>query len=546
MNNSSEPAASSSSDQDFALLFAWKLYFGLDDAYLQQKQNHQAIRQWMILLSLLASVLAVLVTQGVSTWLPILQIVWLVVLVPGILWRVVKRLRHGLFYKPVLSRKTEQVKDTLKQGHRERQFGHFEAILSIIKGRTTYSISRLTRAQHIIHSSKGKYQADLKLLKASDPQYKWQYRVLSIALPLVVTGATVAATLYVLQLNVNHDEKGIKDASRLILIALPIAIGGLLAYASEFTPSKLWVVYRHTSQRILREIVLYRTQTGPYAPNQPDNRAKTLLKHIAEAKITADSLSGVAPYLLDDGQLKPITLLGKLHKSPNSLVTLELYQRISDHKKAQAEAALSKSGNGATASSSLANVAADVPDDGLSPITCGEDYIRLRLRERRTWYGAKIAKSYRQTKRTRQLILVLSAIGALAAGISLSLAWLVVLTTAITAAITTFHQLTLNSAPLDLYQQTAYNLDAAITDWRLLSPDEQGTAFSALIEKAEGILEQEEEEWFKTSLQVLAHLDQTLTESAEKLSPSQPQHNGTGTPTAENPVSSNPLLESAL
>lgn len=92
---------SAAKPEDIALLFAWKLYFALRDAYLKQKQSYQAIRQWMILLSLLASVLAVLVTQAISTWLPIIQIVWLLVFLPGIVWKTLTQLRHVLFYKRV-------------------------------------------------------------------------------------------------------------------------------------------------------------------------------------------------------------------------------------------------------------------------------------------------------------------------------------------------------------------------------------------------------------------------------------------------------------
>lgn len=276
----------------------------------------------------------------------------------------------------------------------------------------------------------------------------------------------------------------ISSVIRVALIALPITVAGMMTFAGEFTPNSAWIIFRVAAQQILHETYLYRTKAGLYSKNDLTIRAKQQLfitritqkVNDVTQSLTSEETATVEPVLLE----------------------YEDAEKVAEY--------------------------ANKPKrwgDGFSPIS-GTDYVETRIVSQRNWYISRLQTDYRKLRRARLSILVFAGAGSVIAGISVQLAFMVVITTAIVTAITTWMQLEMQGKTYGHYNLTANKLDAVLASWHILSDDEKEDPerVARLVENVEGILEDEELAWMQQAIQsqMLAQqsMERTLSNIAGK------------------------------
>ena len=306
--------------------------------------------------------------------------------------------------------------------------------------------------------------------KAAMRQKDWHSGLRKWVILLGVAASIFAVVIAQPPFSANASLQGIL---RVILIILPIAIASVMTFASEFTPSSMWVVYRFSAQKVLREIYLYRMQAGHYAEVDREPIAywqqKLLLDRVDKARETTNKLESIDPFLLkfqtDQGIVKAV-------------------KSWYDSKEF---------------------------DKGFTALS-GEQYVQDRAIPQRDWYIDKLNQDYKRLRLNRRFVLAVAAVGSVAAGISADLAWLVVVTTAIIGAITTWMELRMQGRTYGNYHLTAEKMDRKISEWRIVPADRQADAkhVANMVLECEMIFRAEEITWMRQALQSQMAAEQSL------------------------------------
>ena len=112
-------------------------------------------------------------------------------------------------------------------------------------------------------------------------------------------------------------------------------------------------------------------------------------------------------------------------------------------------------------------------------------------------------------------MLVIAAIGSVAAGISAELAWVVVVTTAVVGAFTTWMELRMQGRTYGNYHVTAEKMDRKLSEWRIAPPDKQANPdfVAQMVYDCEMIFRDEEITWMRQALQSQMAAEQTLVKN---------------------------------
>ena len=279
-----------------------------------------------------------------------------------------------------------------------------------------------------------------------------------------------------------------------LLIASPIIVTVLVTAASRFKQGNKWLLLRAGAEAIKREIFRFRARadayseqvakppaadaTPPLPPPSPEQvlakRVEDITRRVMRTEVNASCL---IPYNKENG-------------FPPSMY------------------------------------AAEGGDDGFSLLT-PDQYVQVRLGDQLSYYRRKTVKLERQVKWAQWLIFIIGGLGTFLAAISRQV-W-IALTTALTAALTTYlsYQQTENS--LTKYNQAATDLDNVKSWWTALPAEEQAKAENVtnLVNHTEQVLESELDGWVQQMQDALAKLRET--QEAKKVEPA-PEEDPTKVP----------------
>lgn len=261
---------------------------------------------------------------------------------------------------------------------------------------------------------------------------------------------------------------------RLLLIALPIAIAGMMTFASQFTPSLAWILYRVAAETIRREIYLYRMKSGEYSDEkEPDilKKQEKFIANVEKANNQVDELNTVIPFLqrleLDGEQIREYIKTKKLTDTPK--------------------------------------------DDGFSPLT-GVQYVEWRIIPQRNWYIHRINDDYKKLRLSRMYMIAIAGFGSLLAAIGGGFEHYVVITTAAGLAASTYVQLRMFGQTYIGYHLTAKKLDMHIARWMMYTEEEKNAAVQVdyLVHAMEDIFQDERMTWMQVSIQAQTSGEQAL------------------------------------
>ncbi|MGB1287495.1 MAG: SLATT domain-containing protein, partial [Aggregatilineales bacterium] len=149
-----------------------------------------------------------------------------------------------------------------------------------------------------------------------------------------------------------------------------------------------------------------------------------------------------------------------------------------------------------------------------------ENYISTRVVSQRNWYIKKLRADYLKLRKTRFAILIFAGIGAVIAGVAIQWAFVVVITTAMVTAITTWMQLEMQGQTYGHYNLTANTLDEMLSEWYILSDEQRmrPEILAKLVFDVEGVLENEELAWMQQAIQSQMLAQQSMERSLTSLS----------------------------
>ncbi|MGH2819749.1 MAG: DUF4231 domain-containing protein, partial [Actinomycetota bacterium] len=227
---------------------------------------------------------------------------------------------------------------------------------------------------------------------------------------------------------------------RYVIVAAPIALSVVIAFAHRVAAGKRWVVLRAAAEGIKQEIYRFRTGTGLYARTAPGAGSEQVLverlNDIESRLIQTEAGSGVLPEYA--GPLPP-TMFG---------------------------------GAGG--------------DDGLTSLTA-DRYLKVRVDDQLTYFRHKVARLVRRRDYFTLLALASGGIGALLAAAGLEI-W-VALTTALGAAAISHLSYLQVENTIVTYNQAASRLESLARGWRALPPAQRGrAAFERLVTDVELVL----------------------------------------------------------
>ena len=267
--------------------------------------------------------------------------------------------------------------------------------------------------------------------------------------------------------------RNIEGVLWLSLIALPIIIAGMMTFASHFSPSLGWIVYRVGAETIRREIYLYRMKATEYSDEkEPDiaKKQRKLLENIEKVNAKQTTSIRLCP------SCKPMNrIIGNLRERIKARFT-------------------------------------DTPsDNGFSPLE-GEQYLEWRIIPQRNWYIERINKDYRNLRWSRTYMIVIAGLGSLLAAIGGGFEHYVVVTTAAGLAASTYVQLRMYGQTYIGYHITAKKLDTEVARWMTLSPEQQkeGEWVAKMVQAMEDIFQDERMMWMQVATQAQTSGEQAL------------------------------------
>jgi hypothetical protein len=320
-----------------------------------------------------------------------------------------------------------------------------------------------------------------------------RYRRLIIILGFVASATAVLSILppvewffRILEENSQGSSVGFILLARVLVIIAPITIAILMALALQFAPGVVWVIHRVYAESIKREIYLYRAKSEKYRPTHLTNlqRKQRLIRAVDRACAEIDKLDTLIPYQqeISKSNLDELPKRIKPSKSEN-------IRGYTDHES----------------------------DNGFSPIS-GAEYDEWRVVAQRNWYANRMQKDYRYLEVSRIVVLLIGGFGTFFAAMGFGWERMVVVTTALAVAITTYIQLKMYGQVYANYHRTIKSLDTRIMDWTLLTPEEKSNPeqSSKYVCAIENIFRSERRKWMEQAMQAMVTTEQAIAKNVNE------------------------------
>ena len=245
----------------------------------------------------------------------------------------------------------------------------------------------------------------------------------------------------------------------LLVIAAPILAGALTLGAKKLDRGNAWVLLRGAAEDLLSEIFFYRTRTGDYAPDREAGPTRHLARQTER----------IARHLAEAASFWPMP------KRPSSL------QEMSGDPSRTLDA---------------------------------DAYIEHRIQDQLSFFRKKCGIFDRSTYRSHWAAILLGAMGALLAAVNL--VYLVPVTLALSAAISSRTQLRDEDKVLLSYARTETRLENVLVWWSGVPRAERGTQRSLedLVGRTGAILRRENASWLDTMRENLAQLQENSADTA--------------------------------
>lgn len=287
---------------------------------------------------------------------------------------------------------------------------------------------------------------------------------------LGVAATTLGVTYSVIEKNLESqywslpqdiDKHKVLDLLHVPVLAVPIILGVLVAISVEFNMGISWVMLRSSAEAIKKEIYRFRMQVGEY------NLAKLTPAESRDIRLA-----------------RTLKLVSKrLMQTPVNKTDLLAYDK---------EILPPKDGT-------------PEGDDGFSDLTA-EQYLAWRVEDQFHYYQKKAARLGRGLRRFQVLIIFLSAVGTLLAGLHFDV-WIAV-SSALAAAVTAYLEfrrvetnvVSCNTSAADLYDIRVW--------WRALSPEAriQRVNVETLVASTEAVLQTENAGWLQEMREALSEI----------------------------------------
>ena len=479
--NAQEPAVISQDDP--ALLAAWKCLLDYDRVSTQQKKTYLAIRRTAIILSIAATTAAVL--SGFDENIRLGFTVLALILVPtlGFMLRnydamFVKRPPYHLLYTRQwlgITTVTALVA-ALVGGYAD--WGRGMLVWSAAIGLpflvwAGINVVKFLRTRpHAIDKQEqlpdpNKPQSLQPNAQPQRPEYKFD--IIRYWLILVCVG--IIATAAIAALNNYQADPAILWILRVGLIIIPIFSVGLLNYAAEYARSTAWIEYRVGAEKIRTQIYLYRTNSDVYAEHETK---KDKLIDTVQETYKQISNSDFVPFMRSRD---PKTLKDEIEQHCN------------------------------------ASPGTDNGDHGLGELTV-ENYLKWRVKKQIQWYENRIERDYILKRRSTVGALVLAGTGSALVALSPDFAPIVALTTACGIAVTLWSNASTIGATYGIFQRAASDLEMRVNRWESLPPVEQQIPQkrSEIVTSMENIFEQERDDWETAVKQMQQSVDKAFKE----------------------------------
>ncbi len=284
---------------------------------------------------------------------------------------------------------------------------------------------------------------------------------------------------------------------RLILFALPLISTGILAYATRFVPSQLWVQYRSITEAIRREIYLYRFYTEDYKNH--DNPSKLLhdrLKEIQRKGVlyrnkSVDANKSVIGQQSDD--IIPVNVFER--DEPFIISDDELLAQIRD-----------------TIGDPKRKITT-VVDNGFRQLSF-KAYLEHRVYPMYDWYTTKSHNEYKKMRNWQLIGLIIGGAGSFLAFLGHE-AWIAV-TTSGAVTVSALANLQLSGRTYLLYYRAASDLQNRSAEWDYTRDEKERPTSeerAMLVEDFENIFEHEGQLWRQQAIDALAQVDSSITDS---------------------------------
>ena len=483
--NVQEPAVTSQDDP--ALLAAWKCLLDYDRVSTQQKQTYLAIRRTAIILSIAATTAAVL--SGFNENIRLGFTVLALILVPtlGFMLRnydavFVKRPPYHLLYTRQWLGITTVTALVAASVGGYADWGRGVLVWCAALGLPFLGWAGInvvkflqTRPRAIDNQEQlpdpNNPQSLQPNAQPKRPEYKFdiiRYWLILVCVGIIVTAAITALNNY-------QADPAILWILRVGLIIIPIFSVGLLNYAAEYARSTAWIEYRVGAEKIRTQIYLYRTNSDGYTEAECKSKSKKdkLIDTVQET-YKQISNSDFVPFMRS--------------RDPKTLK-----DEIAQHCNASPG-----TGNG---------------DNGLGELTV-ENYLKWRVKKQIQWYENRIERDYILKRRSTVGALVLAGTGSALVALSPAFAPIVALTTACGIAVTLWSNASTIGATYGIFQRAASDLDLRVNRWESLPPVEQQIPLkrSEIVTSMENIFEQERDDWETAVKQMQQSVDKAFKE----------------------------------
>jgi hypothetical protein len=254
------------------------------------------------------------------------------------------------------------------------------------------------------------------------------------------------------------------ELNKIILIALPLILAGMLTWMMQFMPGTAWIGYRIGAELVRYQLYLYRMQAGDYTGLSANAQQEQLLERVKQARRRVDQLGSSEPYTLPTPSDLAAAVKAKCH---------------------------------------------DPRDDGFSVLSV-EEYLLYRIRPQREWYVKKLHRNYSDLRNWRAGVLLLTGLGAFLVAIGFE-PWVAV-TTAMATAAGIFIDLKMHGRTYAIYHTAVMELDEETARWLALPQEmkDEPAEISDFVKRIEDILQRERERWMQQAMQSQTASEQGL------------------------------------
>ncbi len=315
-------------------------------------------------------------------------------------------------------------------------------------------------------------------LQAVDAQRS--FRRSRLALVAITTISTIAASIATFFVD---DSRGAAFISlAFVALIFPIVGNGFVSYIQRFENILIWLKHRLIAERMRSEIYQYRMKAGEYTtlpPHQHDNHLNNVIHEIEKMR-TNDEFK-LAKY--------------------EAYIAKEWRNLLIAH------------------------------DQDYGETLEFDEYLRIRCINQKNWYNGRIHKNYKKIKQMTAAALIIQGAGASLTGFALLSGigdprWIIATTisNAIAFAINSWINIDMVGQLYGLFDMVQKQLSHHEGEWYASSDDpeysepRQREAFQIeMVNKIEGTLALEREEWYRVALQTLSSNDQALFKAVEEL-----------------------------